>query len=288
MAQEESQPSGTEQEVDPKEGSEGKEGGEQTSQDWRQSIQDEDARKHSERFNSIDDLAKANLTMRKKLSGATLVPGKDASEDEVKQYRKHLGVPETPEGYAFTDIEGKPLPEELKPSVEKWQRILHERNVSSETAQVLVRAMAEEAEQSRIELEKQNVQFAKESEEELRGEWTSDYDKNIKLAEFAGREILGEEDYEDLKNIVTADGRPVTDHPQILRMLSKMGREMEEGDLGGVSIGAGAEDIDEKIQAARTKVNMYSSGGSEPNAKLARKYDAEEARLIELKLKYNK
>ncbi|MCK5609073.1 hypothetical protein KAR91_44775 [Candidatus Pacearchaeota archaeon] len=251
----------------------------------------EEARKHANRFADPEALTQANMDLRKKVSNAIHKPGKEAKDEEVAAYRKAIGVPEKPEDYNIIKApDGKELPPELQETVADWQKVFHENNVPAETAQNLLKNMVKEVQQGIADKEAADAKFKEDSETSLKEEWTDDYDVNLKIAEHAGRNLLGEEDYENLKNIRSADGRHITAHPSMLRMMVAIGREMQEGGLGDfVQEGSNLESLDDKIQDARDKVNKFSDQHStEYNRKLANKWNAEEARLIDIKSKMKK
>ena len=83
-------------------------------EDWREALAGKDEKELArlKRFASIENLHKSYREMEKRLSAARAVPTlpENATEEQVAEYRKAIGVPETPEGY------GLKFADELKPT----------------------------------------------------------------------------------------------------------------------------------------------------------------------------
>jgi len=227
---------------------------------WRDLIQDSDLQKHAERFNSVDDLVQANLESRKKLSKSVTVPGKNASDEDLSSYREALGVPVDVDGYEFPLEDGVERTEEMMDAEDHWSNIFLDNNIPKETADVLVQEFKNEIGRIFEQKAANDETYAKHAEETLRREWEDDYDKNIIFASRASEALLGD-DYEDVRHLETTDGKYMLDHPLMVKMFAKLGREMGEGALGSVATEGEKDTLMEQANSYREKrVDAYAKG----------------------------
>lgn len=248
------------------------------STNWRELIQDEKLRKHAERFTTPDALVQANVDFRQKVSKAVVLPGKNASDEEVSAFRKAIGVPDSEEGYEFPQAaEGQELPEETIAAQKEWGKLFQENNISKTAAKNILTAYEQfkvaEAEASL----KADEAFAEETREYLKSQWKDEYDKNLIIASKAGEQVFGEM-YEDVKKIETKDGKFILDHPAIAMAFAKIGREMGEGVLGEALSDDQKDSLKDQVDSARAKRNEAHAKG---NNKEARKWDQRERELLE-------
>jgi hypothetical protein len=244
---------------------------------WRDLIQDSDLQKHAERFNSVDDLVQANLESRKKLSKSVTVPGKNASDEDLSSYREALGVPVDVDGYEFPLEDGVERTEEMMDAEDHWANIFLDNNIPKETADVLVREFKTEIGRIFEQKAANDETYAKHAEETLRREWEDDYDKNIIFASRASEALLGD-DYEDVRHLETTDGKYMLDHPLMVKMFAKLGREMGEGALGSVATEGEKDTLMEQANSYREKrVDAYAKG----NHAEARKWDEKERLILD-------
>jgi hypothetical protein len=244
---------------------------------WRDLIQDDGLQKHAERFNSVDDLVQANLESRKKLSKAVTVPGTNATDEDVSAYREALGVPTDVDGYEFPLPDGVERTEEMMDAEDHWSNIFLENNIPKASADILVTEFRNEV--GRIFEQKQanDALYAKHAEETLRKEWEDDYDKNIIFASRASESLLGQ-DYEDARHLETTDGKYILDHPLMVKMFAKLGREMGEGALGSVATEGERDTLMEQANSYREKrMDAYAKG----NHGEARKWDEKERLVLD-------
>lgn len=244
---------------------------------WRDLIQDSDLQKHAERFNSVDDLVQANLESRKKLSKSVTVPGKNASDEDLSSYREALGVPVDVDGYEFPLEDGVERTEEMMDAEDHWANIFLDNNIPKETADVLVQEFKTEIGRIFEQKAANDETYAKHAEETLRREWEDDYDKNIIFASRASEALLGD-DYEDVRHLETTDGKYMLDHPLMVKMFAKLGREMGEGALGSVATEGEKDTLMEQANSYREKrVDAYAKG----NHAEARKWDEKERLILD-------
>lgn len=133
------------------------------------------------KYNNINDLIKGFVNANKligKKSEQVSRPEADATEEQKKAWREHLGVPERVEDYQ--------VPEEYKETVDaesfkEFAEFAHEHNIPADTMQELLRfqeryaAKVNEANVKRIE------EQARETKKYFQAEWGGLYERNFNL-----------------------------------------------------------------------------------------------------------
>jgi hypothetical protein len=132
------------------------------------------------KFGNASELAEEFLNQSDKLSQAVLIPGENASEQELVEFRRRLGVPEKPDEYEFE--EG--LPDEMQPKTfDKWYKdIAHSAGLSKSQAAALRKAFAE-----------QYSAGLKEVQKHLREKYGDKYEENIVKAQRVVKTLGGDE-----------------------------------------------------------------------------------------------
>lgn len=154
---------------------------------WYESIQNPDLRGYAENagFKGVDDLVteyKNAKTLLGDKVNATIIPGEDATPEQLSEFYNKLGRPDKPEDYKLPVPEGADA--KFSTEASKW---MHELGLNSKQAQTLASKMNEytagyEAQQAQ--------QRAVQAESDLKGlkqEWQQSYEKNIELARRAAR-----------------------------------------------------------------------------------------------------
>lgn len=251
--------------------------------DWRASIDDEKLRDHAGRFTSPKQLAQAHLDLRTKLSSAIIVPGEKATDEERADYRKKLGIPETPEGYKFPEVPADQLTDEVKAERAAWAKFFHDNGVSAKQAEALIN---QHAAVSKAILDKQKADdeaHAEASEEALRKEWKGDeYDRNRTFANRAFQEVANRAglNVDELRQMEGKDGRFIFDDPRMVRIFAMIGREMGEGNLGPVVSENSRTQIETQISDTRNAITAAQQKGDSKEAN--RLYQHEQKLLAQL------
>lgn len=234
--------------------------------DWRAPIKDEKLRDHAGRFTSLDALVEANLNYRKDFSKAIMPLTEDSTDEQVAAYRKATGVPETVDGYEFSVPEGHELTDADKAFQASAAEMFHKFNISAETAKGLNEWWNEATAatmQAQIDADKQ---YADETEAALKKEWPGEeFKRNKAFADHAAARVFGDE-FDEVRNIETKDGRFILDHPAFVKMLAQYGREMQEGRLGDVMTESARNDLQGQIDDLDKKIDKARSEGDREKA----------------------
>lgn len=202
--------------------------------DWRERITDTKLKEFASRFSSEEDLAKTALQFRQKLSNAIVPPGKDATEEEIADFNKKLGVPESPEEYKV-EYSTEDLPEfvdteRLDKGLEEFKKYMHEAGARPEVVQAAAKWYLDDVKSESDALDKAFQQAWEEGETQLRTEWAGDYDANAEHANRAVKQFGGDELIQ-LFEQATIRGKPVGSHPSVMKAFAQIGRRIGEGGL---------------------------------------------------------
>lgn len=155
--------------------------------DWRVKAAggDEKLLKALERYNSPVDGFKALQELRTKLSSGEykkeIPPPSDP--EQLKEWRKENGVPETHEAYDLTLPEGIVIGDDDKPFVNEFLKAMHEKNMPAGPVKEAVAAYYAMQQKQIADAVNADRAFKQETEEALRAEWGPEYRPNYNLAE---------------------------------------------------------------------------------------------------------
>ena len=223
------------------------------AESWRDGITDDGLKNFAKNYNSIEDVVKSTFQFRQKLSNAISIPGKDATEDDIKAFRTKLGVPDTADGYTYKKPEG--IPDEafegLDESMKALKASLHKEGATPQVASAVFDNFfgmikgAYDREQAALETNIKNGEIA------LRKEWGKDFDANMEYAK-RGFTQFGDEAFEQLINSTKVGGVELANHPVFSKVFSSVGRKMGEGGLQTI-IGEGERQSTEQKMDELTK-----------------------------------
>ena len=207
---------------------------------WRTGIEDKKLREHAGRFTSPAELAQAHLDLRRQLSAAIKPLPKDATDEQRAEYRRALGVPESPEDYQVDTPAD--LPEELAPdgeTVRSFLRTAHQAGATPELVQASLRwffGTLGEGAKAKATLERAETERGLAT---LKKEWGGEqaYTRNVGLAQRAAAHFGGE-DFRVFIESRIVDGVKLTNHPALIRTFAEIGRLMTED---SVQVGARPE-----------------------------------------------
>lgn len=201
--------------------------------DWRQRIAGEDksALKTLERLNDPKALFDKVKNLEKKLNEKTSAPqrpGKDAKPEEVAEYRKALGIPETPDGY-LADLKldgGKVLGDADKPIAESFAAALHEVDAPPAAVAKAVDWYFQHMEKVATAEAEADDAFKAENITTLKEDWGPvDFKRNINAIDTLFTDAPSE-----VKDLLlggrTADGKRLGDDARVIRFLAKLATEI--------------------------------------------------------------
>ncbi len=172
------------------------------------------------RHQSLPDLVKAYHNARQEISKKGIIPiNEKSTPEQIAEYRKATGVPETPEGYG---LKPENLPEGMEWSAateKKFAEIAHQHNIPAPAMKALAAAQVAIDQQrmsEAINMAKENLEAGRNA---LRDEWKGEYAGNIALAERAAKTVG-----------LDVNSPGLTD-PNVVKALARMANMMSEDKL---------------------------------------------------------
>lgn len=133
------------------------------------------------KYNNINDLIKgfvnANKLIGKKQEQISR-PGADATDEQRKAWREHLGVPEKADDYQVPDEYKETVDAE---SFKEFAQFAHEHNIPADTMQELLRFQERYAAKLNEVNAKRIEEQAKEARKYFQAEWGGLYERNFNL-----------------------------------------------------------------------------------------------------------
>lgn len=223
---------------------------------WRKELAGEDDKvfKRLERFSSPKDVVTSYLELEKKLSSAQLKPvlAKDATPEQLTEYRAAIGVPETADKYDTKLDGGLIIGDAAKPMVDEFLKYAHTKNLPNDAVKTSLEWFAQHEMQAVVNLAEDDRNFQVSSEEVMRKEWGADFQTNINAITGLLESVPG-----DLADVLmlgrTADGKVIGDDPRTLKLLSNWAREINPIHTVVPNTGTGAVQAIESELAGLTK-----------------------------------
>lgn len=192
-----------------------------------------------QRYGSPEAALQALIAAQNRISSGELKPvlGKDATPEQLTEWRTAHGIPETPDKYDLgKDVK---IAEADKPMFDVMMKAMHGENATPQHVAAVVKtwySLTQQAKEAQAEADKA---VATASEDALRTEWGPEFRKHTNLIhgllDGAGSQGLKE----NVMGGRLADGTPIASSPAMLRML--LGLALVQNPTGVVVPGGGGE-----------------------------------------------
>jgi hypothetical protein len=185
------------------------------------------------------DLLTAYRALEKKMSSGEVKASlkKDSTPEQLTEWRKENGIPETPAEYDLTLPDGLKIPDTDKPIINKVLASMHANNASPESVKATLSAYYAAQQEQLDQLAVIDKEFEVSTKVELRAEWGGEYKGNMNGIE----NLLASHGDEELKQNLfdgrLANGSKIKDDPAVLRFLAGLARELNP--LAVVTSGSG-------------------------------------------------
>jgi len=210
-----------------------------SSMDWRhrmaQGLKEEDRDafiNEASRSDSETSFAQRFLDLRRSQSKMMPVPDPD-NDDAKSEIWNKLGRPEKPDAYEFKAPEGIEVTDSDKAAFDDFKPIAHRHGVTQKAMDEFVEAQAR---YNKLEAEARQVRandLESERRTQLKAAWGGDFEQNLAVYSNVVTHTLGgpeSTEREEFRNMRLEDGTLVSNHPTIVRMLTKLGRERVDDD----------------------------------------------------------
>lgn len=195
------------------------------------------------RYASPKSWTDSAFALRQKISSGelkTTLP-KNATDEQLTEWRKDNGIPEKPEDYDIELSGGLVIGENDMPMVTEFLKEMHGSNATSEQVKSALTAYYKIEQNLIQDTETKDSEFKNTSEDTLRAEWGGDFKKNVNLVT-AVLDTLPEEVADRIAFARTPEGRKLGDDPDFLRAMSQWARDMGI-DAGTLMPTGGAEGL---------------------------------------------
>lgn len=175
----------------------------------------------------VNGLAKGYVNAQRMIGAdKAVIPGRSATADEWREFYQRAGAPTEVSGYEF---EGDmPLSDQY---LDSFREHALNAGLSSMQANEMM-GFVRNTIQGMNDVASQSAEEARYSAEmELRQEYGQAFEQRLEMAQLAAQNLLG--DSEMFDEIQLSDGRMLGDHPDIIRMFSKLASEIGEDTLAG-------------------------------------------------------
>lgn len=231
--------------------------------DWREQLAggDEAFLKQLKRYASPANYAKAGYEAQQRIrAGQAREPlPENPSPEQLTEWRKANGIPETADGYTIEPGDGLVFGEADKPMLDAFRAFAHERNWTPAQVNQGAQFVAQLGEQQRAALDQADKTFRMEAQDTLQEEWGREFRPNLQnLRNMVDR--YGEPGVADVvMGARGADGKLIGDNPAFLRLMSTLARELNP--LGTV-VPAGVQDGGKAAEAelAELRAKMGDRG----------------------------
>ena len=138
--------------------------------------------KRLSRYSTLDEYIRAGYEAQNKLSSikANSAPGKDATPEEIAEYRKANGIPEEATGYDVALPDGLVLGENDRPIAEKFMSVAHRNNLPNAVVNDIIAEHLRVQEDIVAQQQEADAQMYEQTLETLRSPdvWGSEFVKN--------------------------------------------------------------------------------------------------------------
>lgn len=208
--------------------------------------------------------AMVNAQNKISAGGMVKIPGKDATPEELTQYRKDIGIPDEAKGYDLALGDGMVIGDEDKDMIDGFLETAHAGNYSQQQVTDGLNWYYKNQEDAIAARYEADATHKSGVEEELREEWGAEYKGNVNLmANFLGTDF-GEGVGDLLVGARLADGTPLANHPDIIRGFVAKARAANP--MGALVPGSGTKQHDamvSEIEALETKMEKGSLQGKD-------------------------
>lgn len=233
-------------------------------EDWRKNVAGDDDKllKRMERYASPKALAEALVSVQNRISAGELrgaLP-KNATDEQVKQWREENGIPEAPDKYDLQLAKGLVIGDDDKPIIDDMLKALHGVNANSAIASQAVNFYYQAIENAEAQRQEADRASAQASEDALRAEWGSEFRANLNSIDgLLATAPAGIKD--QIKFGRLSDGTPIMANADAIRWLNNLAREINP--VSTLIPNSGA-DISGSIDAELAKIekNMAAPKGT--------------------------
>lgn len=179
---------------------------------------DEKLLKELNKYKNLADVVKSKVELQSQFSKTRPIPQlpKDATPEQIKEYREAAGIPETWDKYDTTLDKGLVIGEVDKPIVDAYLQKFHEANLRPDEVKKVLQIHFEHQQQQMTEALKLAEQHEQQTVSSLKEQLGHRYEESLLKTTSFLKETLGDETLEKLRQSVAPDGTFILNDPKIL------------------------------------------------------------------------
>lgn len=197
--------------------------------DWRQRWAKDDSKRLNvlSRYASPEAAFDAMVAAQDKIRSGEhkRPPGKDATPEQLAEWRKDHGIPESHDKYDLKFDSGLVVGKEDQPVVDEFLKRAHATNMSNDNVKATIEWYYDEVKRQADARQQQDVAQAKDTEDVLRQEWGGEYRGNLNMITSLLTQFP-ETVRDAIKAARLPDGRGLFNDPDVLRGFAAMAREV--------------------------------------------------------------
>lgn len=149
----------------------------------------------------------------------------NATAEQLAEYRKANGIPETADKYLERLPDGLVIGDEDKPFIEKFAKAFHEKNADPAVVHAAIKTYYDVVDEQEGLRQQVNAAAKTATEDALRAEWGPDYRPNTNLINaFIGS--MPKDLQDELFQSSKPDGTQIMNNPEMLKWLAQQAREL--------------------------------------------------------------
>ena len=241
-------------------------------EDWRKQIAGDDEKLLSKlgRYASPAEVSKALVAAQSKISSGNLTSKlpENPTDEQVAEWRKDNGIPESADGYEFTT----PVDPEKEFGYEVAKEVMHKHNLTPEQANAMRELSIEMQEAAMEDRREKDAQLTQDNIDLLREEYGTEYRRNMNMVHNLMDTMMDEEVKKDFFGGRMADGTPIGSHPEVLKMLVRT--SLIHNPAGTVVPNAGGDQltaVSDEIESIQ-KIMREDRGAYDRDEKMQNRY----------------
>lgn len=179
---------------------------------------DDKVLKELNKYKNLGEFTKSKLALQEQFSKTRPVPQlpKDATPEQIKEYREAAGIPESWEKYDTTLDKGLTIGEIDKPIVNEYLKAFHDANLKPDEVKKVLQIHFEKQNQLAAESIKKADEYEAQTKTVLIEQLGPKYDERMTMVSSFIKTALGEEVFNKLNGAIAPDGTYLISDPKFL------------------------------------------------------------------------
>lgn len=254
--------------------------------DWREKMAGADEKKLNmlKRLASPKAMADAYLEAQQRIRSGNAKPlTAESTPEEISEYRKANGIPESVDKYDLNLGDGFIIGDNDKPQVNKFLEAAHSANMTDAQAKTALKTYFQMQNDASTQFLQKQAEQKDSAQTELRKEFGQQYDRNINLLKGYIQNQFGDAS-DVLMGAIDATGTPLMNQPNVIRKFLQLAMDHDPigASLPGLGM-QGIDTIDNELKTLETRIKTDRKGYFRDD-----KAQARYGELLQMKERYGK